>query len=326
MTTPNQRSAQNALTSVRPIMARLDVTRHAEDLAADLIEGWNGTEIALRSLLGGSALSGQTLIRELRQREMLSLGQTHALMEFLAARERAGRTEYRPTAPDVAAARHGFQELENALSGPVTAEAPVASGYTTAPVVTASVAVGGRRGFQPMIVIAAIVLLLLGIGGFFAWRSMSRGRTDGSVTAEGAALLQAGRRGEARRAFEDAAREHPKAAGPHIYLGRMAREDGDFNAASEQLRRAVELEPENYLAHREMGSYLFTRGRFDEASRFYQRAVERNPEDRIAMGYLACSLARAGRTDAALRFFDRAGPGDWSNCDPRLQPAPPVRR
>ena len=31
---------------------------------------------------------------------------------------------------------------------------------------------------------------------------------------------------------EDAAREHPNAAGPHIYLGRMSREDGDFIAAA----------------------------------------------------------------------------------------------
>ena len=326
MTTPNQRSAQNALNPVRPIIARLDVSRHPEDLAADLIEGWNGTEIALRSLLGGSALSGQILIRELRQREMLSLGQTHALMEFLAARERAGRTDYRPTPADVAAARHGFQELEAALSGPVTAEAPIAAGYVPAPVDTTNVVVTDRNRRGPMLGIGLLVLLLLALAGWYAWSWTSSRRTDGSVTAEGAALLQAGRRGEARRAFEDAAREHPRAAGPHIYLGRMAREDGDFNAASEELRRAIELEPDNYLAHREMGSFLFTRGRFDEASRFYQRAVERNPEDRLAMGYLACSLARLGRMDAAIRFFDRAGPGDWSNCDPRLQPAPPVRR
>ena len=177
-----------------------------------------------------------------------------------------------------------------------------------------------------MLGIAAVVLLLLALGAWFAWRSTVRGRTDGSVTAEGAALLQAGRRGEARRAFEDAAREYPRAAGPHIYLGRMAREDGDFNSAYEELRRAVELEPGNYLALREMGSYLFARGQFEPASRFYQRAVQANPEDRLAMGYLACSLARLGRMDVAVRFFDRAGPGDWSSCDPRLQAPPPVRR
>ena len=307
-------------------MARLDVTRHSEDLAADLIEGWNGTEIALRSLLGGSALSGQALIRELRQREMLSLGQTHALMEFLAARERAGRTEYRPTAADVAAARHGFQELESALSGPVAPEVPIGAGYAAAPVDNTTVVVTERRRSVPMLALAALLLLLLVAAGLFAWRSMSGGRTDGSVTAEGARLLQAGQRGAARSAFEEAAREHPRAAGPHIYLGRMAREDGDMNAAAEHLRRAIELEPDNYLGHREMGSLLFTRGQFEPASRFYQRAVERNPQDNLAMGYLACSLARSGRTDAATRFFDRAGPGDWSSCDPRRQAAAPVTR
>ena len=329
MTTANQRSAQNALAPVRPIMARLDVTRHPEDLAADLIEGWNGTEIALRSLLGGSALSGQALIRELRQREMLSLAQTHALMEFLAARERAGRTEYRPTAADVAAARHGFQELEGALAGPANVDVPASAVYGSAPatVTDTTVVTTERHRSVPMMAIGAIVLLLLALAGFFAWRSMSGGRTDGSVTADGARLLQAGQRGPARAAFQEAAQEHPRAAGPHIYLGRMAREDGDFAAAAEHLTRAVELEPDNYLAHREMGSYLFTRGQFEPASRFYQRAVERNPQDMLSMGYLACSLARTGRMDAAIRFFDRAGPGDWSSCDPRRQaPAAPVTR
>lgn len=317
MTTPNQRSALNALNPVRPIIARLDASRHAEDLAADLIEGWNGTEIALRSLLGGSALSGQTLIRELRQREMLSLGQTHALMEFLAARERAGRTEYQPTTADVAAARHGFQELEGALDGSVVAAVPLAQPYAAAPVETTTVQVGGRQRSVPMLAIAAIILALLALGGWFAWQSMSRGRTGSSVTAEGAAHLEGGRRGEARRAFEDAARENPRAAGPHIYLGRMAREDGDANSAGEHLRRAIELEPNNYLGHREMGSHLFARGDFEGARRFYVRAVERNPEDKLALGYLGCSLARLGRMEDAVRFFDRAGSGDWNTCDPR---------
>ena len=325
MTTPNQRSAQNSLNLVRPIMARLDASRHPEDLAADLIEGWNGTEVALRSLLGGSALAGQSLIRELRQREMLSLAQTHALMEFLAVRERAGRTEYRPTPADVAAARHGFQELDAALTGPPTGDVPLGAPPIIAPVDNTTVVVGEPRRAPWALALGAVVLLLLALGGFFAWQSTQRGRTDGSVTAEGAQLLQSGRRGEARRSFEDAAREHPNAAGPHIYLGRMAREDGDVTAAAEHLRRAIELEPNNYLAHREMGSYFFARGDFTTASRFYQRAVERNAEDKLAMGYLACSLARSGRMDVAGRFFDRAGPGDWSNCDPRRQAPAPVR-
>ena len=322
MTTANQRSALAALNHVRPIIARLDIARHAEDVAADIIEGWNGTEVALRSLLGGSALGGQSLIRELRQREMLSLSQTHALMEFLAARERAGRTDYTPTAADISAARHGFQELEGALTGPVETPAPLGA----APAVTASgdttVAVGERRGPGRMMIIAAVVLALLGVGGFFAFQAFGN-RGGDSVTAEGARLLAAGRRGEARRAFEEAAREHPQVAAPHIYLGRMAREDGDFNRAFEELSMAVRLEPRNALAQREMASYLFLRGNYPLASSFYTRAIQYNPSDKLAMGYLACAQARMGRMDAAIRFFDRAGPGDWSSCDPRRRMVPP---
>jgi tetratricopeptide (TPR) repeat protein len=320
VTTANQRSALAALNHVRPIIARLDVSRHSEDVAADLIEGWNGTEVALRSLLGGSALSGQALIRELRQREMLSLAQTHALMEFLAARERAGRTSYTPTAADTAAARHGFQELEGALSGTMTVDAPLgAPSVATAPTPVTTdqrtMVVDHHRGPGRLILIGAVVLALLGVGGFFAWQQF--GNRNGNVTAEGARLLAAGRRGEARRAFEDAARENPKAAAPHIYLGRMAREDGDLPRATEELTMAVQLEPRNALAQREMGSLIFLRGDYPLASRFYSRAVEYNPNDKLAMGYLACSQARMGRMDVAVRFFDRAGPGDWSSCDPR---------
>ena len=71
----NQQSALAALKAVEPIVVRLDRSREAEDRAADILELWQGTETALRTLMGGSALSGQGLIRELRQREMISLGQ-----------------------------------------------------------------------------------------------------------------------------------------------------------------------------------------------------------------------------------------------------------
>jgi hypothetical protein len=319
VTTPNQRSALAALNHVRPIIARLDISRHPEDVAADVIEGWNGTEVALRSLLGGSALSGQALIRELRQREMLSLAPTHALMEFLAARERAGKTGYTPTAADIAASRHGFLELVGALTGPAE---PIAStgAAAAAPPADTTIVVGERRGPGRMIIIAAAVLALLGVGGFFAWQAVNR--DGGNVTAEGERLLAAGQRGEARRAFEDAAREDPESARPHIYLGRMARDDGDYARALEELTMAVRLEPRSALAQREMGKLVFLRGNYPLATNFFTRAVEYDPTDKQAMGYLACSQARMGRMDVAVRFFDRAGPGDWSPCDPRRQLAP----
>ena len=82
MTAGSQRAALDAISSARPIIARLSMARDSEDLAADLIEAWTATETGLRSLIGGSALTGQMLIRELRQRHFLSLEQANALAEL----------------------------------------------------------------------------------------------------------------------------------------------------------------------------------------------------------------------------------------------------
>src|SRR5258708_26657933 len=109
-------AALDAVHSARPIVARLSPSRDKEDLAADIIEAWNAVETGLRSLVGGTTLTGQSLIRELRQRSFLSLEQANALAEFNAARERAGRTDYAPTEHDVNATRDAFLKLE---AGPV---------------------------------------------------------------------------------------------------------------------------------------------------------------------------------------------------------------
>ena len=106
-----QRAALEALNAARPLVARLGTSRSSEDVAADLIEAWTAVETGLRSLVGGSALSGQMLIRELRQRHFLQLEQANALAEFHAVRERAARTDYQPTEADINAARDAFLKL-----------------------------------------------------------------------------------------------------------------------------------------------------------------------------------------------------------------------
>jgi len=120
----NQQSALAALKSVEPIALRLDGSRSAEDRAADILELWQGTETSLRALMGGSQLSGQGLIRELRQRELISLGQAYALLEFLGARDRANRTTYKATDNDVVVAREGYRQLEAGLVAAASEPAP----------------------------------------------------------------------------------------------------------------------------------------------------------------------------------------------------------
>ena len=129
MSPQNTPGAVAALNGARPVLAHFDTPRSAEDLAADIIDLWTGAEAALQALVGNSSLSGQQLVRAARQAEVISLDQAHSLLEFLAARDRANRTSYKPTQADGDAAVDGFKALESALTG----VAPAVAGRPAAP-------------------------------------------------------------------------------------------------------------------------------------------------------------------------------------------------
>jgi tetratricopeptide (TPR) repeat protein len=343
VTTSQQRAALAALDQARPAIGRLDLSRDPEDLAADIIEGWQAAESALRSLIGSASLSGQPLIREVRQRDLLTLDQAHALVEFSAAHERAQRTDYRPSNADIGAARTGFQQLEAALRQervappPQVAAAPPVPGAVTAvpdPVVPAFPGAGPRRGF-PLIALIGLLVLLGAIGGGIYY--FTAGRSASALQA-GIAAYSAGDRTGARNHFAQAARDDPKDADPHVYLGRMARDEGDAATAVRELQTAISLEPNNASAQREMGAHLLaqatgqlTAGNLPGALQslnlsrnFYVRAVQLNPADKSAQGYLGCVLMRLGRVQEANSFWQRAGPGPWTQCQPLPTLAPQV--
>jgi tetratricopeptide (TPR) repeat protein len=354
MTAGSQRAALDAISSARPIIARLSMSRDSEDLAADLIDAWTATETGLRSLVGGSALTGQMLIRELRQRHFLSLEQANALAEFHAARERAARVDYKPTEGDVNASRDAFLKLEAGLMGETgaAATAPPAAAASTrsspaaaGPVAAASVPAGAARSrtsaytpegpldpnarerFEgtPVAVpaersrprwLAPVLGLvaLLVVGGIAAYAMM--GRRGGGALANGVTAYREGRREAAAGEFMKATKDNPNDPMPHVYLARMAREAGNLNTANTEAVTAVRLGPSNAVALRELASVSFAQQNFDAARRFYARAVEADPSDKLSIGFLGCSLIRLGRIDEGNRFIQRAGPGAWSSCSP----------
>ena len=345
MTAGSQRAALDAISSARPIIARLSMARDSEDLAADLIEAWTATETGLRSLIGGSALTGQMLIRELRQRHFLSLEQANALAEFHAARERAARVDYKPTEGDVNASRDAFLKLEAGLMGDPLAAAPIAAGASAAPAATSvtsppplssrsgaytpdgpldpsarerfegtPVAVPAQRSRPRWLVPVLGLVALLVVGGLAAYALMARG--SGGAYASGVAAYREGRREAAAGEFMKAAKDDPNDPMPHVYLARMAREAGNLNTANSEAVTAVRLGPNNAVALRELASVSFAQQNYDAARRFYARAVQADPSDKLATGFLGCSLIRLGRLDEGNRFLQRAGPGAWSGCAP----------
>ena len=337
MSTSAQRAALEALHSARPLVARLDASRSSEDVAADLIDAWTAIETGLRSLIGGSALSGQMLIRELRQRHFLSLEQANALAEFHAARERAARTEYQPTESDMNSARDAFLKLEAGLME-ATPTSPFAPGAAS----TAGSATSARAATVPMDSVPArattiasagptpvpaprpgrpgwlwplLGLLALLVVGGIAWYALARqGGSD--AFAQGVAAYGEGRREAAAGAFIKATKDTPNDPMPHVYLARMAREAGRLQTAQEEAVKAVSLGPTNAAALRELASVSFAQQNYDGARRFYIRALQADETDKLSQGYLGCSLIRLGRVTEGMNWVQRAGSGPWTGCAP----------
>jgi len=397
MSPQNSQAALAAVNGVRPVLAHFETPRNAEDLAADIIDLWTGAETALQALVGNSSLSGQQLVRAARQAELITLEQAHALLEFLAARDRANRTSYKPTQADGDAAVDGFRALESALTGsppvqrssspsspmqavytprgsqtarpappssPYAPPTPGAGGYKQPPtyptrknlgpptvelpppgsfatpaggsgspyggggvgrsnVEHALAAAESRRRLPKIslpVLIGAVVLLLFAVGIYFGFRGGSSG--DG-LTA-GIDAMKNGQRERARGEFAKAVKADPNAATPHVFLARLAREEGDLSTSRAQLDTALRLEPKNAIALREMGLILFAGRQYDLARRFFVRAVQANPQDRAAQGYLGCALMRLNRAQEGTKFINNAGNGPWTAClQPMTTTAPP---
>lgn len=329
MTAGSQRAALDAVHSARPIVARLSTSRDKEDLAADIIDAWTAVETGLRSLVGGSSLGGQALIRELRQRNFLSLDQANSLAEFHAARERAGRTDYAPTDADVNATRDAFLKLESGLMGETAGVRPPPA--VNAPVTTPSAEAAALEGAgmqrtgrsRPAWLIPVLGVVALIVVAGFAWMAMGSRSSSSASFDQGVQAYKEGRREAAEASFRKAVADAPSDPMPHVYLARMEREAGNLGNANTEAVSGVRLGPTNATALRELGSTLFAAQQFDDARKFYLRAFTADPNDKLSQGFLGCSLMRLGRIDEGQRWIGRAGPGAWSACSPSAGGLPP---
>jgi tetratricopeptide (TPR) repeat protein len=296
--------------------------RDPEDRAADVIELWSVAQTALRALAGGSARAGHELVTALRQQNLITIDQAHAAIELKDARDRtAGRTGA-PDPADVDAARSAFDRLERGFLALEMGAPQLADTTDFVSLDTPSNArlpnepAAARKGLPSAVILGVVIAFLLGVVTIVlvmrpGWFGM--GGTPAEVE-RGIAAYREGRLAAARAAFEEAARDNPDMALPHVWLGRVARDERDDLSAARSFSRAEQLEPENALVHREIGAFHLARGRLQPAAERYVRAVRLDPEDRVAQGWLACTLHRQGKVDVARSFAQRAGAGPWASC------------
>ena len=322
---------------------------------------WSASERVLQTVVGRAELTGQALVGEARRLQFLTLSDAHALVALQGwvdgLRDAAEAVvDAPPTDVERAVAREAWMALEHAANRPHAAppasaplaSAPLASApsayappastsrATSAPPAWAadSALPGGLQGAAaweaatpsrkkwyatPGFLVGMLALLLaVGAGGW-----MLRASRREQDFAEGVAAYERGARAEARGSFERAIAQRPDDARPLIFLGRIAREDGDVASARRLLDAAVRLDPNSGAAQRELAAALLADGQPELARRFYVRAIELDPSDRLAQGFLACALYRLGRVEESRRWSERAGSGSWTSCVTAPMPPPP---
>jgi Tfp pilus assembly protein PilF len=82
--------------------------------------------------------------------------------------------------------------------------------------------------------------------------------------------------------------------------------DWDWSGAERELKRAIEINPNNAGAHSEYGSYLEALGRFDEAVAERERCRQLEPILPISIADVGYPLYYAGRYDEALLHYQKA--------------------
>ncbi|HEY0777854.1 MAG TPA: hypothetical protein VGD56_07785, partial [Gemmatirosa sp.] len=122
-------------------------------------------------------------------------------------------------------------------------------------------------------IIGAVIALAVVAAGLYWLVEGNRTRVLDQAVAE----YRGGQREAARRDFQKAADAAAGSALPHVYLARMAREDGDLPRASAELETATRVEPGNALAQREVGLLLIQTNHPDRAIEYLRTAVQSDP-------------------------------------------------
>ena len=130
----------------------------------------------------------------------------------------------------------------------------------------------------------------------------------GDVRAEyeiALSYLQQGRHDEGILLLEQVADAAPELSAPRIDLGVAQHRAGNLEAAEEHLLLALESNPEQPVAHNELGIIYRKTGRFDEARKSYESALAVYPGFHYARRNLAilCDLYLAD-LDCALQNYE----------------------
>ncbi len=109
----------------------------------------------------------------------------------------------------------------------------------------------------------------------------------------------------ARLAAERARLLNPRLATPHVVLGGIQSDLGQYEDAIRELETARTLDPRDPAPYRELGLLYFRLGRNRDADDVYAKAIAQRPGDWLTYRYAASHYASTQRFDDAERSFRR---------------------
>lgn len=99
---------------------------------------------------------------------------------------------------------------------------------------------------------------------------------------------------------------NPKDHMPHIQLGKIYANSGNYDEAIKEFNQAITLKPDSYMAHVDLGGYYMHLDKADDAIRMYKKANELKPEKPTPYINLGVAYQSQGRFDEAVAIMKKA--------------------
>jgi serine/threonine-protein kinase len=122
----------------------------------------------------------------------------------------------------------------------------------------------------------------------------------------GLTLFRSGQYDAARQELERAVALQPTSEDATRLLGRVLIRQGEIDAGLEQFRKAVAIRPNSVTLHSDMGFALFGAQRYAEALAAFEKAVALAPNSAVSLSQAGAASQMLGDNQKALQYYERA--------------------
>ncbi|MGA2501202.1 MAG: tetratricopeptide repeat protein [Tepidisphaeraceae bacterium] len=123
---------------------------------------------------------------------------------------------------------------------------------------------------------------------------------------DGAMAYQEGDRERAMAALQNALQDNPDLIMARFLLAGLYRDKGEFDAAAENYKKVVELDPYSYTNHYNLGLMYHLLAKLQEAAASYLEAIRLNPVDPKSNMNLGLVYTALGKPDQGLPYAQKA--------------------